>query len=65
VRQLVRKIADLSLSSPLFTAPQLLTCPLIPYLPIASLFLEVGLLYRQGWVGENVRKVVAVCLASK
>ena len=27
--------------------------------------LEVGLLYRQGRVGENVRKLVAVCLASK
>jgi hypothetical protein len=28
-------------------------------------FLEVGLLHRQGRVGENVRKLVAVSLASQ
>ncbi len=36
----------------------------VPFVSEAH-FLEVGLLYRQGRVGENVRKLVAVCLASK
>jgi LysR family transcriptional regulator, benzoate and cis,cis-muconate-responsive activator of ben and cat genes len=36
----------------------------VPFVSEAH-FLEVGLLYRHGRVGENVRKLVAVCLASK
>jgi len=36
----------------------------VPFVSEAH-FLEVGVLYRQGRVGENVRKLVAVCLASK
>jgi DNA-binding transcriptional LysR family regulator len=36
----------------------------VPFVSEAH-FLEVGLLYRQGRVGENLRKVVAVCSASK
>ena len=28
-------------------------------------FLEVGLLYRQSGLGENIRKLVAACLAGK
>jgi DNA-binding transcriptional LysR family regulator len=36
----------------------------VPFVSEAH-FLEVGLLYQQGRVGENLRKLVAVCSASK